>query len=63
MAQTSTQNIAIAQAKRRKRWLNRDRLTAILLLSPSVIAIAIFVYGFIAWIGLCLALELEYVDA
>ena len=36
MEQTSTQNIAIAQSKRRKRWLNRDRLTAILLLSPSV---------------------------
>jgi glucose/mannose transport system permease protein len=51
MAQTSTQNIAITQAKRRRRWLNRDRLTAILLLSPSVIAIAIFVYGFIAWSG------------
>src|SRR6266540_2549494 len=51
MEQTGTQNIALAQSKRRKRWLNRDRLTAILLLSPSVIAIAVFVYGFIAWSG------------
>ena len=51
MEQTSTQNVTIAQAKQRKRWLNRDRLTAILLLSPSVIAIAIFVYGFITWSG------------
>ncbi|HEX2906160.1 MAG TPA: sugar ABC transporter permease [Phototrophicaceae bacterium] len=31
--------------------MNRDRLTAILMLSPSVILIAIFVYGFIAWTG------------
>src|SRR5215470_5848869 len=51
MERTSTQNIALAQAKGRKRWLNRDRLTAILLLSPSVVAIAVFVYGFIAWSG------------
>src|SRR5689334_14531525 len=51
MAQTTTRNIAITQAQRRKRWLNRDRLTAIALLSPSIVAIAIFVYGFIAWSG------------
>jgi glucose/mannose transport system permease protein len=31
--------------------LNRDRLTAILMLSPSVILVIIFVYGFIAWTG------------
>jgi glucose/mannose transport system permease protein len=33
------------------RHLQRDRVIAILLLSPSVIAIAIFVYGFIAFTG------------
>jgi glucose/mannose transport system permease protein len=33
------------------RQLQRDRVIAILLLSPSVIAIAIFVYGFIAFTG------------
>ncbi len=29
--------------------INRDRLTAFLMLTPSIILIAIFVYGFIAW--------------
>lgn len=29
--------------------LNLDTLTAVLLISPSIIAIAIFVYGFISW--------------
>lgn len=31
--------------------INRDRLTAILMLLPSVILVAVFVYGFIAWTG------------
>ena len=31
--------------------ISRDRLTAIFMLLPSVIAIALFVYGFIAWNG------------
>jgi glucose/mannose transport system permease protein len=33
------------------RRLDWDRVLAILVLSPSVLAIAIFVYGFIAWTG------------
>jgi glucose/mannose transport system permease protein len=33
------------------RRLDRDRLTAILFITPSVIAILIFVYGFIGWTG------------
>jgi glucose/mannose transport system permease protein len=34
------------------RWrMDRDRLTAVLFLAPSVIAILIFVYGFIGWTG------------
>ena len=31
--------------------LTRDRATALLMLAPSVIAIAVFVYGFIGWTG------------
>ena len=31
------------------RRLNRDRITALIVLAPSVILIAIFVYGFIGW--------------
>jgi len=31
--------------------INRDRLTAVLMLTPSIILVAIFVYGFIAWTG------------
>jgi glucose/mannose transport system permease protein len=33
------------------RRLDRDRLTAILVITPSVIAILLFVYGFITWTG------------
>ena len=33
------------------RRLDSDRLTAILFITPSVIAILIFVYGFIGWTG------------
>ena len=35
----------------RKRRLSRDQVTAILLIAPSVLAIGIFVYGFIIWSG------------
>ncbi len=31
--------------------LTRDRVTALIMLAPSVFAIAVFVYGFIAWSG------------
>ncbi|MBK8029199.1 MAG: sugar ABC transporter permease [Chloroflexi bacterium] len=31
--------------------INRDRLTAVLMLTPSIILVAVFVYGFIAWTG------------
>ena len=40
--------MVIAESARR-RPLSRDRLTAILMLVPSLIAIAFFVYWFIAW--------------
>lgn len=35
----------------RKRWLKGERLITLLLLLPSVIAVAVFVYGFIGWTG------------
>lgn len=38
-------------AQRRPRRLNRDRVLAILILTPSIIAVGIFVYAFIAWTG------------
>ncbi|RLF36523.1 MAG: sugar ABC transporter permease [Thermoplasmata archaeon] len=34
-----------------KRWLKGERLVTLLLLLPSVIAVAVFVYGFIGWTG------------
>ncbi|HWQ14673.1 MAG TPA: sugar ABC transporter permease, partial [Roseiflexaceae bacterium] len=34
------------------RWLNRDRVTALLMIAPSVVAVAVFVYGFIGWTAL-----------
>lgn len=51
MQQAKTQEVALPRTGRRKRWLTRDRLTALLMIAPSVIAVAIFVYGFIAWTG------------
>ncbi len=38
------------QAPRRRRF-NPDRLIAIALIIPSIVAIAVFVYGFIGWTG------------
>jgi len=37
--------------KRRSRFLTSDRIIAFLLIAPSLLAIAIFVYGFIAFTG------------
>jgi glucose/mannose transport system permease protein len=50
MQQVKTQELGTSRAARR-RWLTRDRLTAMLMIAPSIIAIAIFVYGFIVWTG------------
>jgi glucose/mannose transport system permease protein len=36
-------------AQKRKPWWRSDMLLAILVLSPSIIAVAVFIYGFIAW--------------
>jgi len=40
-----------AAAESARKPVSRDRLTAMLMLLPSVIAIALFVYGFISWNG------------
>lgn len=37
--------------KPHKRYFDRDRILAVLLISPSVIAVGIFVYAFIIWTG------------
>ncbi len=40
---------AVRGRPRRRNPLDRERLFAILLVSPSILAIAVFVYGFIGW--------------
>jgi glucose/mannose transport system permease protein len=50
MQQTGVQPSGVARATRRKP-LDRDRLTAIAMIMPSIIAVGLFVYGFIAWTG------------
>jgi len=37
--------------RRRARWLHGDTALAVLVLLPSIIAVAIFIYGFIVWTG------------
>jgi len=46
IAQAST-----AASTIRKRHVNRDRVIAVLMILPSLVAIAVFVYGFIAYTG------------
>ncbi len=36
-------------SRRRRKWLNRDMALAILVLLPSIIAVGVFIYGFIGW--------------
>src|SRR5437867_10767409 len=38
-----------ALPRARRRWLRGDRALAILVLSPSIIAVAVFIYTFIVW--------------
>src|SRR5947207_15361815 len=48
--QAAAQQVSEARvAEARRKPLSRDRLIAILMVLPSILAIAIFVYGFIAW--------------
>jgi glucose/mannose transport system permease protein len=37
--------------RRRLPWLDKDTAIAILMLTPSIIAVAVFIYGFIGWTG------------
>jgi glucose/mannose transport system permease protein len=48
VAKTPPAAVAVP-ARAGRKGLSRDRLTAILMLLPSILAIALFVYGFIAW--------------
>ena len=34
-----------------RRYLSQDRVLAIIILSPSIIAVAVFIYGFMLWTG------------
>lgn len=47
---TKSKTVAVHR-RRSKRWLTRDRIISLLLIAPSAILIAIFVYGFIAFTG------------
>jgi glucose/mannose transport system permease protein len=38
-----------AAGRRRRRRISRDQVLSVLLVSPSILAIAVFVYGFIGW--------------
>jgi glucose/mannose transport system permease protein len=49
MQQAQTQ--PVAGTRPRRRMLDPDRLTALLMILPSVIAVGVFVYGFIGWTG------------
>jgi glucose/mannose transport system permease protein len=52
MQQTKSQEFTGTKiTARRRRWLNRDRLIALLMIAPSALAIGVFVYGFIGWTG------------
>jgi glucose/mannose transport system permease protein len=42
-------NATLVPRRKSKRWLNPDRIIALFLIAPSVIAIAVFVYGFIGF--------------
>lgn len=51
MQRVETRPVPAAAVASRRRWLSGDRLTAFLMILPSLVAIAVFVYGFIAWTG------------
>ena len=41
----------VSAIRRRAPWLRGDTALAVLVLSPSIIAVAVFIYGFIVWTG------------
>lgn len=42
-------NAALSRPRPRLRWLRSDNALAVLVLSPSIVAVAIFIYFFIGW--------------
>lgn len=51
MASTSETVATRTRKARPRRRLTRDRWIALALISPSILAVAVFVYGFIGWTG------------
>jgi glucose/mannose transport system permease protein len=51
MQQAKARDTMVARGKTRRRPWTFDRVAPLLMIAPSVIAIAIFVYGFITWTG------------
>jgi glucose/mannose transport system permease protein len=41
----------LSAIRRRVPWFRGDTAVAVLVLSPSILAVAVFIYGFIAWTG------------
>lgn len=49
-AASNASQVALASAPRRRRkWLRGDLALAVLVLSPSIVAVAVFIYSFIGW--------------
>jgi glucose/mannose transport system permease protein len=51
MASTSETVTSRTSQARPRRRISRDRLISLALITPSILAIAVFVYGFIGWTG------------
>ena len=51
MQQVKSTEISLSRRTARRRFWNLDRIIAALMIVPSVVAILIFVYGFIGWTG------------
>lgn len=51
MPQTSPSTAQEPVLRPKKKRISKDRLLALLFLSPSIILLAVFVYGFIGWTG------------
>ena len=51
MQGAATSAAPTTKKSRRPAWLKGDTLIAIIVLLPSIIAVSIFIYGFIVWTG------------
>lgn len=52
MQRVSSGSIATSATRRKRKAFTWERILPVLMITPSVVAIAIFVYGFIGWTGL-----------